>query len=485
MIDGGAVAGEFGRTRHPITRLKRPFLRPVVGVNRIDFLVVRLHIHGGAVAGECGATVYGATYTVAPSLESVGLYHVTTVGSNALQRTDLKFRYKETASFQQAGATRSHAQQGWRRSQGGQRRERDTETETGAKMMSVQMRHALKGHLGAAACKAMTAAGTRACTAEAIDADRQKLKNARRVVVKVGTAVVANSDGTMALSRMGALVESLKELRAEGREVMLVSSGAVGLGRVQLGLTKEQISNPENFIDKQACAAAGQEMLMSMYHMMFSRLGVRAAQVLITQGDLLDRQKYMLLTDTLDKLTELGTVPIVNENDVVTGGSKGPQVFSDNDNLSAILASGASADGLALLTDVEAVFTKPPDEPGAERIKVWGKGSEVVLGEKSGMGRGGMGSKINAAVVAAVGGVTTCVASGYDLGNIRKVFAGEDIGTLFPGRSRPNKRQRWLTLATGSAGSITVSDQFHEAMLAGRDPSLRFQVQGLNLGARG
>ena len=323
------------------------------------------------------------------------------------------------------------------------------------------------------------------CKKRGFNLRKSHLDKSRRVVVKVGTAVVANSDGTMALSRMGALVESLKELRAEGREVMLVSSGAVGLGRVQLGLTKEQISNPENFIDKQACAAAGQEMLMSMYHMMFSRLGVRAAQVLITQGDLLDRQKYMLLTDTLDKLTELGTVPIVNENDVVTGGSKGPQVFSDNDNLSAILASGASADGLALLTDVEAVFTKPPDEPGAERIKVWGKGSEVVLGEKSGMGRGGMGSKINAAVVAAVGGVTTCVASGYDLGNIRKVFAGEDIGTLFPGRSRPNKRQRWLTLATGSAGSITVSDQFHEAMLAGRDPSLRFQVQGLNLGARG
>lgn len=145
----------------------------------------------------------------------------------------------------------------------------------------------------------------------------------------------------MALSRMGALVESLRELKMEGREVMLVSSGAVGLGRVQLGLSKEQVS--EHVIDKQACAAAGQEMLMSMYHMMFNRLGVRAAQVLITQADLLERHRYVYLTDTLDKLTELGTIPIVNENDVVTGGSKGPQVFSDNDNLSAILASGAGS----------------------------------------------------------------------------------------------------------------------------------------------
>jgi len=195
--------------------------------------------------------------------------------------------------------------------------------------------------------------------------------------------------------------------------------------------------------------------------------------VLITQADLLERHRYVFLTDTLDKLNELGTIPIVNENDVVTGGSKGPQVFSDNDNLSAILASGSDADGLALLTDVEAVFTKPPDEPGAERIKVWGQGSQVILGEKSGMGRGGMGSKISAALVASDGGVTTCVASGYDLANIKKVFSGDDVGTLFPGRSRPNKRQRWLNLATGSAGTISVSHTFHEMMLGGQDQSLR------------
>jgi glutamate 5-kinase len=107
------------------------------------------------------------------------------------------------------------------------------------------------------------------------------------------------------------------------------------------------------------------------------------------------------------------------------------------------------------------------------RFKVWNQGFEVVLGEKSGMGRGGMGSKITAALVAANGGVTTCVASGYDLGNIKKIFSGDDVGTLFPGRTRPNKRQRWLTLATGSAGSITVSSTFHETMMAGQDPSLR------------
>jgi glutamate 5-kinase len=132
---------------------------------------------------------------------------------------------------------------------------------------------------------------------------------------------------------------------------------------------------------------------------------------------------------------------------VVTGGpSSGTRVFTDNDRLSALLASGAEADGLALLTDVEAVFNKPPDQPGAERIKVYGQDSAIEIGEKSTMGRGGMASKIAAARVAALGGVHTCVASGFDVTNIKRVFAGEDIGTLFPAHARPNRRQRWLTV---------------------------------------
>jgi len=304
------------------------------------------------------------------------------------------------------------------------------------------------------------------------DPSRQKLKDAKRVVVKVGTAVVANSDGTMSLSRMGALVEKLRELKLQGREVLLVSSGAMGLGRQSLGLSKEVVGNPDNIIDRQACAAAGQELLMSMYHMMFSRLDVRCAQVLITQEDFVSRQRYMHLTDTLDKLTSLGTIPIINENDVVTGGARGEQVFSDNDKLSAILAAGADADGLALLTDVEAVFTKPPGEPGAERIKIYKEADTVEIGAKSGMGRGGMAAKITAARVAARGGVATCIASGYDLENITKVFGGLDVGTYFEPDTRPNKRQRWLTLATECVGKLIVGAKFREALERGTDPTL-------------
>uniref|UniRef100_A0A7S4UQM0 Aspartate/glutamate/uridylate kinase domain-containing protein n=1 Tax=Guillardia theta TaxID=55529 RepID=A0A7S4UQM0_GUITH len=288
--------------------------------------------------------------------------------------------------------------------------------------------------------------------------ERMPLSNAKRVVVKVGTAVVSNSDGTLALSRLGALVEQLRGLKDQGRQVILVSSGAVGLGRLRLGLAKDVVANPANVIDRQACAAAGQGILMSTYDMLFQRLGLTCAQVLITQGDFLSRQRYSYLTDTLDRLTSLGVIPIINENDVVTGCHEldTQRVFSDNDKLSALLAAGSDADGLALLTDVEAVFTKPPDQEGAERIKVYNSLTAVEIGEKSSMGRGGMASKIGAARVAALGGVHTVVASGYDLDNIAKVFAGADVGTLFPASARPNKRQRWLTFATVSEGKIRV-----------------------------
>jgi glutamate 5-kinase len=240
---------------------------------------------------------------------------------------------------------------------------------------------------------------------------------------------------------------------------MLVSSGAVGLGRLRLGLAKDVVANPANVIDRQACAAAGQGILMSTYDTLFQRLNMTCAQVLITQSDFLSRERYSYLTDTLERLLSLGVTPIINENDVVTGCSEldTHRVFSDNDKLSALVAAGSDADGLALLTDVEAVFTKPPGDPTAERIKIYDSRSAIVIGAQSAMGRGGMASKISAARISALGGVHTVVASGYDLNNITKIFSGTDVGTLFPASSRPNKRQRWLTFATVTEGKITVS----------------------------
>lgn len=305
---------------------------------------------------------------------------------------------------------------------------------------------------------------------------RTNLANAKRVVIKVGTAVVSNSQGFLALSRMGALVEQIKELKKEGREVILVSSGAVGLGRRRLGLDKELVADPTNVVDRQACAAAGQEELMSTYNMMLGAVGLRGAQVLITQNDFLAPQNYEFLTATLQRLSGAGVVPIINENDVVTGGMQldahAHKCFSDNDMLSALVSAGAQADAVAMMTDVDAVFTKPPDQPGAERISVYDQDREVEIGTKSTMGRGGMASKINAAQVAANGGVICCIANGFDINNVSRVFQGQDIGTVFPAKERPTRLQHWLAHAANPSGAVVVKEAALEKMLHDKAASL-------------
>ena len=296
---------------------------------------------------------------------------------------------------------------------------------------------------------------------------RDRVMGAERIVVKVGTAVVANSgSGQLAVSRIGGLVEQIRELSQDRRrQILLVSSGAVGLGRGQLGMTPDDTTDsPSGLVNRQTCAAAGQAILMGTYTSMMSALGLQTAQVLITQHDFICPARYGRLTSTLEALAQRGIVPIINENDVVTGGQEGlasEGAFSDNDMLSALVAAGVRADAVAMMTDVDAVFDKPPSEAGAKRIAVFDKKQEVAIGAKSVGGRGGMGSKIHAAQTAAAGGVHAVVANGYDLSNISRIFAGEDVGTLFPGnKKRPTKLQHWLAHAAKSGnlqGKVAVS----------------------------
>mmetsp|Transcript_4653 Transcript_4653/g.11741 ORF Transcript_4653/g.11741 Transcript_4653/m.11741 type:complete len:418 (-) Transcript_4653:198-1451(-) len=302
---------------------------------------------------------------------------------------------------------------------------------------------------------------------------REALKDCSRLVVKVGTAVVSKPNGRLALSRMGGLVENVGALHHAGKQILLVSSGAVGVGRERMGLPKELVQDPANVIDRQACAAAGQEVLMSTYDMMFQRVGLKCAQVLITQADFMDRQRFVSLTKTIERLSQMGIVPVINENDVVTGvvgqGLHAP-VFSDNDMLSALVAAGSESDGLALLTDVEAVFDKPPDQKGAKRISVFTPEGKIEIGHKSTMGRGGMASKIDAASLAAQGGVNTVVASGNDTDNIRRIFDGEDIGTLFEAQGgRPTKSQQWLSFTTDTSGTMKLTRNAVERMTESPD----------------
>ncbi len=281
----------------------------------------------------------------------------------------------------------------------------------------------------------------------------------KRVVVKVGTGVVARRDGGLALGRMGALVEQLHALRARGIEVLLVSSGAVGLGARRLGFSRR--SQVKGVVDRQACAAAGQGALMAFYDSLFQRLGTTCAQVLLTEEDFHFRQRFNNLTATLERLLRLGAVPILNENDTLSTAelalSKGPErgsVFGDNDRLSALVATYLRADILVLLSNVDAVYTAPPGTEGARPIDVFTDETQYVEGAASTVGRGGMGSKIEAARLAARGGVTAVIASGDERDILEKVLDGESVGTRFPAgedASRLPRKKAWLAFATGAA----------------------------------
>jgi len=313
-------------------------------------------------------------------------------------------------------------------------------------------------------------------------ADRKPLLDCKRVVIKVGTAVVSNPNGTLALSRMGALVEEIASLTSKGKQVMLISSGAVGLGRERIGLSKEVVADVNNVVERQACAAAGQELLMSTYNMMFSRLSLKCAQVLITQEDFANRERYGYLSDTLQRLSELGVVPIINENDVVTGSSQldpstAGQVFSDNDTLAALIGASGQADAVLMMTDVDAVFTKPPGTPGAERIAVYSDSTDFEEGAKSTMGRGGMGSKIGAARKASYAGANCVIANGIHLPNITKVFDGEDVGTLFPAKPRATKKEFWLSHMAIPHGIVHIK---HQTALQLKKTGASLEMSGLS-----
>lgn len=286
---------------------------------------------------------------------------------------------------------------------------------------------------------------------------RQRLGGARRVVIKVGTAVVARPDGRLALGRLGALVEQIAGLQADGRQVLLVSSGAVGLGAERLGFERR----PVTVVDRQACAAAGQSALMAFYDQLFGRLGVGCAQVLLTEDDFRVRRRHVHLTATLERLLELGVVPVINENDTVSTAEvalTGPTVFGDNDRLSVLVASGLAADLLVILTDVDGVFSDPPGTPGATRIGVWDDAAVAVMGEGSAQGRGGMLAKLASARAGAAAGLDVVVASAHGPGVLQRVLGGEDVGTLFPRTTGLSGKQRWYALATAPVGRLVVND---------------------------
>ncbi|KAF5750908.1 Pyrroline-5-carboxylate synthetase isoform 1 [Tripterygium wilfordii] len=279
---------------------------------------------------------------------------------------------------------------------------------------------------------------------ESVDPTRAFVKDVKRVIVKVGTAVVTRSDGRLALGRLGALCEQLKELNTQGYEIILVTSGAVGLGRQRLRYRRlvnsslADLQNPQDDFDGKACAAVGQSSLMALYDVMFSQLDVTSSQLLVTDNEFRDKQFRQQLYEMVESLFSLRVIPIFNENDAVSSrrapyeDSSG--IFWDNDSLAGILATELQADLLFLLSDVEGLYSGPPSDPNSKLIHTYIKEKhekEITFGDKSRLGRGGMTAKVSAAVSAAYAGIPVVITSGKGTDNIIQVLQGKRIGTLF------------------------------------------------------
>ncbi|KAI3731111.1 hypothetical protein L1987_62294 [Smallanthus sonchifolius] len=279
---------------------------------------------------------------------------------------------------------------------------------------------------------------------EAIDPTRVFLKDVRRIVIKVGTAVVTRDDGRLALGRLGALCEQIQALNSEGFEVILVSSGAVGAGRQRLRYRKlinssfADLQKPQAELDGKACAAVGQNGLMALYDTLFSQLDVTSAQLLVTDNDFRSPEFRKQLTETVDSLLSLKVIPVFNENDSISTrrapyeDSSG--IFWDNDSLAALLALELKADLLVLLSDVDGLYSGPPSDPQSKLIHTYIKEkleNTITFGDKSRLGRGGMTAKVKAAVYASQAGIPVVITSGFAGDNIIKVLRGQRIGTLF------------------------------------------------------
>jgi glutamate 5-kinase len=288
-----------------------------------------------------------------------------------------------------------------------------------------------------------------------IDPVRQEvIALAHTVVVKVGTNVLTAEDGRLNPERLGALTDQLRRLRQAGRQVVLVSSGAIGAGIGQLGLGRR----PSDLRHLQACAAVGQSFLMRAYQECLAPHGIHTAQILLTAGDFDNRGRYLNARNTILTLFEWGVVPIINENDTV---SVAEIRFGDNDHLAAMVTNLLQAPLLILLTVVDGLYTTDPKEPGAELLTtvplIDGAIMELAGGSRSALGTGGMRSKIRAARLATAAGESVIMANGARSGILDSIFAAEPVGTLFlPHGSTVPAWKRWLGYTARPRGKLVV-----------------------------
>ncbi len=296
---------------------------------------------------------------------------------------------------------------------------------------------------------------------------RTRIAKSKRLVVKVGSALVTNNGAGLALDFIADCARQIAQLRHEGREVLLVSSGAIAAGMQRLGWTKR----PHAMHDLQAAAAIGQMGLAQAYETTFARHALKAAQILLTHEDLADRNRYLNARSTLQALLGYGVVPIINENDtVVTDEIK----FGDNDTLGALVANLVEAEALIILTDQKGLYTADPRRDPAATLISEGRADDrqyesMAGGAGSGISKGGMITKVRAAQRAARSGAHTLIVSGREEDALLRAARGDLVGTLLYAIESPlTARKQWLADHLQLAGSLVLDDGAVTALKGGR-----------------
>ncbi len=287
--------------------------------------------------------------------------------------------------------------------------------------------------------------------------NREALKKAQRIVIKVGTSTITYANGKRNFAQIDRLAREISDLQNQGKEMILVTSGAVAVGVDRMGLP----AKPKTIPGKQAAAAVGQGVLMHTYEKFFADYGQVVAQVLITKTEAIDRHRYTNTRNTFMELLRQRVIPIVNENDVV---ALDELKIGDNDNMSALVAGIADADLVIILSDVDGLYTaNPQTHPDAvivpKVLEITPAIEASAGGVGSARGTGGMATKIQAAKAATSSGIHLVIASGTEKNAITRILQGEEIGTLFVSReNRLQFRKRWLAFGAQLAGSIVVDD---------------------------
>lgn len=286
---------------------------------------------------------------------------------------------------------------------------------------------------------------------------RSDLKKAKRVVVKVGSSTITYANGKRNFSRIDRLARELSDLANQGKEIILVTSGAVAAGVDRLGLPEK----PKTIPGKQAAAAVGQGILMHTYEKLFAEYGQIVAQVLLTKLETIDRHRYTNARNTFMELLKNKVIPIVNENDVV---ALDELKIGDNDNMSALVAGIVDADLVVILSDVAGLYTaNPQTNPDATLVSQVDEITPAIEatagGVGSAVGTGGMFTKLQAAKNATSSGINLVIASGEERDAVARILNGEDVGTLFVSKeNRLQFRKRWLAFGARIMGKLVVDD---------------------------